>query len=214
MDADLGTAVRRLRAAFAGYPVRPVLEGCPHCRGTVVVADEDLFDLSIRLGNTVGTYADMKSHLPAMLEDLATVGDLDESIVLGRLRQRPGWETWPDAEREAITAFLHTVWRMLLSAYPARTGAFRDSFTFLREMNGLYADIGPFLREWDAVRTPDADRHLAELVASRTYRRQFPAAAITWMRRPEVRDRLLQAFVAHPDGPVADEYAGAYDLLT
>jgi len=213
MHGELGDAVRRLREAFADYPARPVLEGCPHCRGTVVVADEDLFNLSLRLGNTVGTYADLKSYLPAMLEDLATGGDLDESIVLGRLHDRPGWETWPDAEREAITAYLHTVWRVLLSAYPARAGAFRDSYTFLRAMNGLYPDIGPFLREWDAVRTPDADRHLAAFVDSWTYRQDFPAAAVTWMRLPEVRDRLFQAFIADPDGPAADEYASAYDLL-
>lgn len=91
MDGDLGTAVRRLRATFAGYPVRPVLQGCPHCRGTVVMADEDLFDLSIRLGNTVGTYADMKSHPRYGYPDLLTRTCTSTAGVGGAWRPGTGW---------------------------------------------------------------------------------------------------------------------------
>lgn len=206
---DLDAAAGRLRAAFAGYPVRPVLEGCPHCRGTVVVADEDLFDLSLRLGNTVGTYEDMKSHLPAMLADLATSDDLDESIVLGRLTGPPGWQTWPAAERAAITEFLYAMWRALLSAYPA----LRDAHTFLREMDRIGLDLGPFLRTWETTLAAAADRHLADLVDARTSRTGFPAAVIEWLGRPATRDRLYRAFASDPDGPAAEEFARAYDLL-
>ena len=53
-----------LRAAFAGYPVRDVLPGCPCCKGDVRWAEHDPLALSISLGNTIGTADDLKLYCP------------------------------------------------------------------------------------------------------------------------------------------------------
>jgi hypothetical protein len=90
MDSDLTAAVARLREAFARYPRRAVLDGCPHCRGRVPVDDHDLFALTIGLGSTVGGRDDVKSLLPILLERLATSGELDPTIVWASCRPRSG----------------------------------------------------------------------------------------------------------------------------
>ncbi len=77
----------RLREAFAGHPRSAVLDGCPHCRGSVRVDDADLFSLTISLGNTVGDRDDVKSLLPMLLERLITSTELCPEIVLGKLAQ-------------------------------------------------------------------------------------------------------------------------------
>ncbi|MEV4107724.1 hypothetical protein [Nonomuraea sp. NPDC049695] len=103
MDDGLAAAVGRLRETFVRYPRRTVLEGCPHCRGSVLVDEHDLFSLTISLGGTVGTSDDVKSLVPLLLERLATGNELMPSMVLTLLVQQ-GWRTWPTAEQEATTA--------------------------------------------------------------------------------------------------------------
>jgi hypothetical protein len=120
MDSRLTEALARIETAFAAYPRRAVLEGCPHCRGDVSVADHDLFSLTIRLGNTVGTEADVKALLPTLLKSLVTTGELDPGIVLGKVSP-----SWPAEEREAVDGFLDAVWQEL------PIGAFYDVETFL-----------------------------------------------------------------------------------
>jgi hypothetical protein len=120
VNRRLAEAIVRVEAVFAAYPRRAVLEGCPHCRGDVKVADHDLFSLTIRLGNTVGTEADVKALLPTLLKSLVTTDELDPGIVLGKVAP-----TWPAEEREAVDRFLDAVWPEL------PIGAFHDAETFL-----------------------------------------------------------------------------------
>nr|WP_042179351.1 hypothetical protein [Kibdelosporangium sp. MJ126-NF4]CEL13774.1 hypothetical protein [Kibdelosporangium sp. MJ126-NF4]CTQ88142.1 hypothetical protein [Kibdelosporangium sp. MJ126-NF4] len=76
MDGNLAAALTRLGQAFAPYPRRAVLDGCPHCRSSTTVGEHDLFSLSIRLGNTVGGRDDVKSLLPLLFERLVTSDEL------------------------------------------------------------------------------------------------------------------------------------------
>jgi len=120
MNSRLAEAIARIETVFAAYPRRAVLEGCPHCRGDVRVEDHDLFSLTIRLGNTVGTEADVKALLPMLLRSLVTTGELDPGIVLGKVSP-----SWPAQEREAVDRFLDAVWSEL------PIGAFYDMEAFL-----------------------------------------------------------------------------------
>ncbi|GAA3431120.1 hypothetical protein [Kutzneria kofuensis] len=120
MSSPLAAAIAHIETVFGGYPQRPVLAGCPHCRGDVRVEDHDLFSLTIRLGNTVGTEDDVKALLPMLLTSLITTGDLDPGIVLGKVSP-----SWPAEEREAVDRFLDAVWQQL------PIGAFYDAETFL-----------------------------------------------------------------------------------
>jgi hypothetical protein len=206
LDERVAEALGRVRRAFGKYPVRAVVEACPCCwGGRARPADEDLFTLSIRLGNTVGTGADLKAHLPKLLEALVTTGELDESITLGRLRDRPGW---PADEREAVDAYLSAVWRAVLRRWPADLGSLRSTAGFLAAVPG---DPSPYLHTWDLIGTPEANRHLADLVEARMYGRRLPAVVVAWV--DGAHDRLLRAFEADPDGPYANAYAEAVYLL-
>lgn len=204
-------AVARLREVFARYPVRPVLEGCPHCRGDVSTAHPDLFALSLRLGNTVGTHEDLKSFLPALLAELVRSDELDETIVLGRL---DGWRAWPEDEQEAVEGFLLAGWRALLRHYPARLGSFSDAADFLLAVQPAYATPAIFLRTWEETRTRAANRHLADTVEHWVHSgRELSPLVVAWLHRPHIRTRLYLAFSADPAGPDADLYARAFDFL-
>jgi hypothetical protein len=120
MNSRLAEAIARIETVFAAYPRRAVLEGCPHCRGDVRVADHSLFWLSIKLGNTVGGEADVKALLPTLLRSLVTTDELDPSIVLGKVSS-----SWPAEERGAVDRFLDAVWQEL------PIGAFYDAEVFL-----------------------------------------------------------------------------------
>ena len=78
--ADDGPGRRTGRVAR--YPRRAVLDGCPHCNGSVLVDEHDLFSLTISLGNTVGDRADVKALL-VLPERLLLSDDLEPVIVLG-----------------------------------------------------------------------------------------------------------------------------------
>jgi hypothetical protein len=206
VDDGLVRALGRVRLAFAKHPVRAVVEACPCCRGGQVrLADEDLFTLSIRLGNTVGTDADLKAHLPKLLEALVTTRELDESITLGRLTGRLDW---PADEHAAIQGYLSAVWRAILHRWPAELGSLTSAAAFL---GNLPDDPDPYLHTWDLIGTPSANRHLADLVHARMYGQRLPEVVVRWA--DGAHDRLLRAFEADVDGPHADAYAEAVDLL-
>ncbi|MET7866344.1 hypothetical protein [Micromonospora taraxaci] len=212
MDDDLTVALARLRDAFARYPRRAVLDGCPHCKGDVLVDEHDLFSLTISLGNTVGSRDDLKSLLPVFLESLVVSEDLHPGIILGKL-PREEWRTWPQDEQEAIDAYLDAVWRSLLARHPPRLGAFEDAATFLDAARAAGEPVERFLDVWDATPTSSADRHLAEMVSRLDVVKRKPSLLGDWLRREAVRDRLHRAFERDHDSAWADDFARAYDLL-
>jgi hypothetical protein len=201
----------RLRAVFSRYPVREVLEGCPCCVGDVVSADADLFALSLRLGNTVGTHDDLKSFLPALFESLVSTNELDEAVVVGRL---DGWREWPQEEQDAVDEFLLAAWSALLRRYPAELGSFREAADFLRAVQPVYVSLERFLHVWENVRTRPADLHLAETVEHWVFSRgELNPLVVAWLHRPHIRIRLFLAFSTAPNEPDADTFAEAYDFL-
>lgn len=211
MDDGLTTALTRVRHAFARYPRRAVLEGCPHCRGSVPVDEHDLFSLTISLGGTVGDREDVKSLLPLLLERMVTSMDLDPGIVLGML-PREQWRTWPEAEQDGIDGYLDAVWRSLLAAYPSQVGSFFDAATFLAAV-GAAVSVDRFLDVWNVTPGPAADRHLADAVNGLNDAARGSSTLDAWLRREAVRDRLYRAFERDHDSIWADDLAQAYDLL-
>jgi hypothetical protein len=204
-------ALAHLREVFARYPVRAVLEGCPHCRGDVSTAHPDLFALSLRLGNTVGTHEDLKSFLPALFAELVSSGKLDETIVVGRL---DGWREWPEDEQEAVDAFLLACWSALLRRHPAQLGSFYHAADFLLAVQQVYSTVERFLRVWEVTRTRPADRHLADAVEHWVYSdRAFSPFVVAWLHRPHIRTRLYLAFSVDPAAVDADAFARAFDFL-
>jgi hypothetical protein len=205
-------AVAALGEAFAGYPRRAMLDGCPHCRGSVRVDEHDLFSLTISLGNTVGDRDDAKGLLPILLERLVASEELDPGIVLGKLPYQQ-WRTWPAPEQAAIDGYLDAVWRSLLTDYPSRLGSFTAAGTFLDAAASAGQSIDGFLDTWDTTLGSTPDRHLAETVNGVNFADRRPSTLGAWLRRETVRDRLERAFERDYDTPWDDELARAYDLL-
>lgn len=201
----------RVREAFARYPRRPVLEGCPHCRGRTPVDEEHLFELSMRLGGTVGTRDEVKALLPLLLERLVTGHELFPGTVFALLA-REGLRGWAATEREAVEGWLMAVWRALLTRFPARVGAFGDVADFLDDVARLL-DPSPFLDAWDGLRCPEADRHVAGLVGAWARGARLPGSVPAWLGRDAVRERLYAAFERDHAADWAGELAAAYDLL-
>ncbi|MFG3422961.1 hypothetical protein [Micromonospora sp. NPDC048063] len=212
MDGDLSVAVAGLQKAFARYPRRATLEGCPHCRGPVPVDDHDLFSLTISLGNTVGSRDDLKSLLPLLLERMASSTELDPAIVLGKL-PREQWRTWPEAEQGAVDGYLDAVWRSLLATYPSQVGAFPDPATFLATVVAGGESVERFLDVWDVTLSSAADRHLAVTVNGLDFADRRSAALAAWLRRESVRDRLFRAFERDHATSWGDDLARAHDLV-
>jgi hypothetical protein len=212
VDGDLSAAVARLREVFARYPCRPVLEGCPHCRGSVQVDDRDLFTLTIALGSTVGGREDVMGLLPMLLERTATSADLDPSIVLGKLEQQR-WRTRAEPEQDAVDGYLDAVWRSLLARYPSRVGAFHEAAVFLDAAAATGDNVGRFLDAWDATASTAADRHLADAVNGLNFAARMRSLVGNWLRQEAVGDRLRRAFERDHDQPWADDLARACDLL-
>ncbi|WCN84249.1 hypothetical protein [Micromonospora sp. LH3U1] len=212
MGNVLTTALAGVRDAFARYPRRAVLDGCPHCEGSVLVDEHDLFSLTISLGNTVGDRADVKALLPVLLESLLGSDELDPVIVLGKLPHQE-WRTWPQGEQEAVDAYLDAVWRSLLADHPSRLGSFTDPVTFLDAARAAGERAERFLDVWDTTLTSSADRHLAEVVCGLNFARQKPSALGDWVRREATRDRLHRAWERDDGSQWADDLARAYDLL-
>jgi hypothetical protein len=210
---EVHASLRRVREAFSRYPRRPMLDGCPHCRGAVTVAEHDLYSLSITIGNTVGTLDDLKALLPTLLERLVTDTELDPEIVFGKLAGRNDWRGWPSTEYAAVDGYLRAVWRSLLTDYPSRLGAVSDATTFLDAAAPLYAGPDTFLTVWDGTNEPSADRHLAVLVLAWSAGWQHEPSVVAWLRRPATQERLLHAFERDHESPWADELARAYDML-
>lgn len=202
----------RVRRAFAPYPRRMMLDGCPHCRGSVRVDEHDLFSLTLRLGNTVGDRDDVKGLLPLLLERLVTSTELDPGIVLGMLAHEQ-WRTWPQAEQDAVDSYLDAVWRSLLATYPSQFGSFPDTATFLDAAAYTSEGVDRFLDVWTNLQGSAADRHLADAVNGRSFAARTSSILDTWLRRETVRDRLYRAFERDHESIWADDLAQAYDLL-
>ena len=123
---NLATEADHLYETFARYPLKPRIDGCPHCE--LEAAESALHRTTLRdlgweeLGvypfkamTTFGDLDDYKHFLPRILELYAIDGGAaryDVSVLLGKL-QYAEWESWPAAERVAVRAFLRA-WRDLL----------------------------------------------------------------------------------------------------
>jgi hypothetical protein len=213
VDDDLAAVLARLDQAFAPYPRRAVLDGCPHCRPATPVDEDRLFALTLRLGGTVGGRDDVKSLLPLLFERMVTSGELDGSIILSTL-DKERWRHWPSAEQQAIDDYLDAVWRSLLSRFPSEIGAFPHAAAFLDAAAMTGDSIERYLAVWDTLLDPAADRHLAQLVSEHNFADARRRDLTAWLCRKATTDRLVSAFERDHDAVWADDLAMAYDLLS
>jgi hypothetical protein len=136
---DLAGARQRLAAAFAAYPARHPVEGCPCCvtpQDQQALAGGDLGRFSAKALTTWGAVEDFKHFLPRLLDF-----DLDRS--LDKLAYAD-WRQWPLPEQRAVEEYLLALWEDRLSAceeYP-------PAADLLHAMGELGIDLRPHLDHW------------------------------------------------------------------
>src|SRR5262245_49491056 len=128
---ELAAAIERLYAAFQHYPLPATNYPCPCCHSVGAerplysrplrhLSPEDLERYAIDALLTWGGLNEFRHFLPRIFEIAATAERFafaDPEIVFSKLHHGE-WRTWPQAEQEAIQAFLLAVWRAALAQPP------------------------------------------------------------------------------------------------
>lgn len=82
------------------------------------LAEDDLWMYAMHAMTTWGDIAEYKHYLPRLHELLVVhPGWTDAELLIGRL-DTAEWRQWPDAERDAVIAFLHELWAWSLTIDP------------------------------------------------------------------------------------------------
>lgn len=216
----LHAAIGGLYSAFASYPLKRVIAGCPHCvsgedsdafhvRALDALTADDLRRFATKAMTTFGDAEDFKHFLPRLLELLAhelvargAKEDLgfNEEILGGKL-VLADYAGWPAVEREAVERFLGAMWGALLARFPTKL----DADTFLCFL-AQFTSLDPYLALWRRTRTRPALAHAAVAVYA-PYRSSFwPATS-----RQRFEDWLAESETFAMVQLAADEWRdGAY----
>jgi hypothetical protein len=171
-DVDLPASIEGLYAAFARYPLRARIEGCPHCdlgqneRGLHAaplrrLRREDLDVYPFKAMTTFGDVDDFRHFLPRIAELLieGAIGAADLGVVAGKLAYGE-WTRWPQPERAAVLAWLDALERAYLDDAVPHVFA----HDVLDANLTLRGDAGPFLARWPGATGKRAIEDLAEEV--------------------------------------------------
>jgi hypothetical protein len=215
--SDLAGARQRLAAAFAAYPARHPVAGCPCCvtaEDQQALAGGDLGRFSAKALTTWGAVEDFKHFLPRLLDF-----DLDRS--LNKLAYAD-WRQWPQPEQQAVEEYLVALWEQQQAAceeYP-------PAADLLHAMGELGIDLRPHLDRW-RLRASKPDVYQLVTLINNDLRSsphptiyQLPkqprsAAAQTlldWLLEPATARMLETAFFA-ASGAEAAEISRAVDRL-
>ncbi len=177
----LQTAIEGLYAAFAGYPLRDVIEGCTHCLEEIdsarlhtiplrLLTEDDLGPfLANSAAHTVSGTFDFKHYLPRLCELMAWHEGSHSAVFppeeLGDAVFGHGYATWPQAEQQALQSFCLAWWRALLAMMPRLPAKPGDPVeTLLCTVSQFTKDISPYLELWRRMRSPRAMLHLAVFI--------------------------------------------------
>jgi len=256
MTGELEAAIGGLYSTFARYPLRsltPSLHG--FTTEEVRRIERRLRTLPLnRLGLdeigrfytdgvlTWGGIDDFRHLLPRLMELFAAFHlgepvewsgdprdldlDLDPDLALMRFTDAD-WETWPDAERDAVCRFMLELWKAWLTVggdIPLEWGSWFE-VDLAEAMLRLVPDPEPFLAAWRTAEWPGV-RHLSWFLANNHadswinwMDEDHPASVINWYRvrnwldEPETADRLLDAALTSAPREMAWEPVLALDAL-
>ena len=220
----LQVAIDGLYTTFAPYPLKRVIEGCPHCisradsdalhvRALDALTTDDVRRYATKAMTTFGDAEDFKHFLPRLMELLAReliTGEVRERLgfseeILGGKLALAGYVGWPTAEREAVDHFLEAMWSALLACFPT----IPDAETFLCFL-AQFTSLDRYLALWRAARTHSAFAHAVDAVYA-SYRSAFwPVPARqrfeNWLAESETFALVQLAADAWRDGAYRGEF--------
>ena len=170
---------------------------------------------------TWGDIVEYKHYLPRLYELLVQhPAWTDADLLIGRL-DTAEWGQWPDAERDAVIAFLQELWAWSLTIDPddASCGGILQGFG----LAGISAERA--LMTWRTNRSWSATRQIAvlliyerdALMASGSLGRQWMNPVreelLAFLREDDTAERLSVACYDSGDRSGADEICDALDIL-
>lgn len=233
ISADLSAAVERLYDVFAKYKQPAVSHSSPfsgiteqhkmrlYSRPLRQLTQDDLWTYARHAMTTWGDIAEYKHYLPRLYELLVQhPGWTDAELLIGQL-DTAEWSQWPDAERDAVIAFLHELWAWSLTIDPddASCGSILQGFGHA----GISAARA--LMTWRTDRSWSATRQIAVLLiyerdaltVSGSLGRQWMTPVreelLAFLREDDTVDRLSVACHDSDDRSGADEICDALDIL-
>jgi hypothetical protein len=185
------------------------------------LAEDDLWTYAMHAMTTWGDISEYKHYLPRLHELLVVhPGWTDAELLIGRL-ETAGWSQWPDAERDAMIAFLHELWAWSLTIDPdvASCGGILQGFGHA----GISAARA--LATWRTDRSWSATRQIAVLLIyerdafmtggslGRQWMSPVRDELLAFLREDDTEERLSSACHDSGDRPGADEICDALDIL-
>jgi len=185
------------------------------------LAEDDLAMYARHAMTTWGDIAEYKHYLPRLHELLVVhPGWTDAELLIGRL-ETAEWSQWPDAERDAVIAFLHELWAWSLTIDPddASCGGILQGFG----RAGISAARA--LATWRTDRSWSATRQIAVLLIyerdalvtrgslDRHWMNPVREELIAFLREDDTEGRLSAACHDSGNRPGTNEICDALDIL-
>jgi hypothetical protein len=195
---------------------------------------DDLRDYAMDAVYTWGTGDDFKHFIPRLFELLAQAsgpGDnfVDAASVFAKLTYDSwcscSWRTWPESEQRALSNYFLAVWDAALDSDPEDL-SFNGAYGWLAAIAQAEHDLTRYFDRWLGAPSVNAHQNLALMITQeglpRTknmdggywakHREQWEQLN-DWLRRPEVRQKLADAFERWVDSPFAGQLMDAAILL-
>jgi transposase len=179
-------------------------------------------------------YAGFKHFIPRLFELLAQTSGpgndfVDATSVFAKLTYDSwcscSWRTWPESEQRALSNYFLAVWDAALDSDPEDL-SFNGAYGWLAAIAQAEHDLTRYFDRWFVASSVNAHRNLALMITQeglpRTknvdggywaeHREQWEQLN-DWLRRPEVRQKLADAFERWVDSPFAGQLMDAAILL-
>jgi hypothetical protein len=235
----LKSAIEGLYRSFKRYPLRPHVDGCPHCvadRDHAILHSAPLRDLNsqqlskyaFKAITTWGDADDFRHFLPRLFELLAQDADfpVELEVVTGKL-VLAGWNEWPSEQRSAIRDYFQAWWVSMLASNPVSDDC-RFSDEVICAIGCAEADLSWYLVHWLNMSDCSARHHLANLVCDNysalaqqqglrnafwTGREHQRQQVENWLATDGVRQALEDAAAVASEDRSVDKVRQAIDYL-
>jgi hypothetical protein len=230
----LRASVERLYHVFEKYPLRSMIEGCPHCisakdgkqihsRPLRLLSSDDLELYSFKAMTTWGDEQDFRHFLPRIFELIAFDDkfSVDIEIVFDKLPYGK-WRKWPVDEQHAIEEYFRALWLRVLSI-PQH---FLSVDSCICGIAQAVDNIRPYLTDWRRSNKTAVlqlcgfvEENASTLINRGTLsvfwrERQAQVQQImNWLVEPETTAFLEQTFLDVGSDPAAEEISKAVELV-
>ena len=239
---ELNKAIENLYRVFQPYELRNDTDACTchhtpederhiHRAPLNQLSCHDLRDYAMDAIYTWGTGNDFKHFIPRLFELLTQTSGhdfVDAATVFAKLTYESwcssSWCTWPENEESAISNYFQALWDTVLDSAPEDL-PYDGAHGWIQAIAQAEHDLNKYLIRWLKADSVNAHRNLALMVTQEGLpRTKHPGGYWTdhheqwtqlndWLRRPEVRQKLRDAFEQWADSPFADELMDAAVFL-